>query len=530
MLRGSVSILALLAVGCASVDQELLTAQLPEPPAEWAAAEDVAAPPAGDWLAAFGDDAIYGLVNEAMAHNNNLLAAAANLDAARAGAKIARANLLPQLNAQGGASRNAIVSDPSLAAQAGGAPVGSGTSAKDLERQFGVDADGDGKLDGLDLFIGPPSANTPGQDGIAESPLPNRRVYINNYSLGAQINWEIDLWGRLTDETRAAYKDAKASFADFEAARLSIAGAVTQSWFGLIEARQQRELAERDVAARESNLNVTERRYDRGVASSLDVRLSRSALGSSRANLAFRQRLEKEAARRVEVLLGRYPAAELQAAERLPELPALGGAGAPGDVLARRPDLIAAEARMEANGLRARAARKAILPRLTLSSQIGTSGPDLSDILDPERLAGNIAAGLFQPLFQGGRVRANAKRQHAIAQTALLTYAQTALQAYEEAENAIAAETFLAAGESALKLAYEEADAAEDLTERRYSSGTATIFDLLNAQTRRISAESQYIQAQQQRVSNRVALYLSIGGDFIADETSIAVAAAAAPN
>ena len=83
------------------------------------------------------------------------------------------------------------------------------------------------------------------------------------------------------------------------------------------------------------------------------------------------------------------------------------------------------------------------------------------------------------------------------------------------AENAIGAETFLALREEALKLAYEEAAAAEELTERRYSSGAATIFDLLNAQTRRISAESSYIQAQQQRVSNRVLLYLSIGGDFL---------------
>jgi outer membrane protein, multidrug efflux system len=517
MLRTGVSLIALLAAGCASVDKELLDAQLPDPPSQWAAADDVADPPVGDWLAPFQDQSLYTLVNEAMAHNNDLRAASANLEAARQIAKIERADLLPTLNASGNASRNAIVSDPSLTAQAGGANVARGTSAKDLERQFGVDADGDGRLDGLDLFIGLPSDNNPGQDGIAESPLPNRRFYINNYQIGAQIQWEIDLWGRLTDETRAAYKDAAASFSDFHAAQLSVAGAVTQSWFGLIEARQQRELAQRDVTARERNLAVTERRYERGVASSLDVRLSRSALGSSQANLALRQRLEKEAARRLEVLLGRYPAAELEAAAALPELPPLSGAGAPGDILARRPDLVAAEARMTANGLRARAARKQFLPRLTLSANINTSGPDLSDLIDPERLAGNIAAGLFQPLFQGGRIRANAKRQKAVAEASLLTYAQTALRAYEEAENAIAAENYLAASEAALKLAFEEAAAAEDLTERRYSSGTATIFDLLNAQTRRISSESSYIQAQQQRVANRVALYLAIGGDFITD-------------
>ncbi len=89
MLRGSVSLLAVLAViGCASVDEELLNTQLPEPPAKWTAADDVADPPVGDWLAPFGDQALYGLVNEAMLHNNTLLAAAANLDAARATAKI----------------------------------------------------------------------------------------------------------------------------------------------------------------------------------------------------------------------------------------------------------------------------------------------------------------------------------------------------------------------------------------------------------------------------------------------------------
>lgn len=511
MLRASVSVLALLIAGCASIDQELLDTRLPEPPAQWTASEEVADPPAGDWLAPFGDPALYALVDEAMGHNNNLLAAAANLEAARAGARITRAGLLPTLNAQGGASRNAIVTDPAIAAQSGGAPVSAGTSAKDLENQYGVDRDGDGRLDGLDL----------NGDGFAETPLPNRRLYINNFSIGAQLNWELDLWGRLTDETRAAYKDAKASLADFEGARLSIAGAVTQSWFALIEARQQRELAERDIKARERNLDVTERRYDRGVASSLDVRLSRSALGASQANFAVRKRSELEAARRLEVLLGRYPAAELEAAESLPELPPLAGAGAPGDILSRRPDLMAVEARMEANGLRARAARKALLPRLTLSSQISTSGPDFSDILDPERLAGNIAAGIFQPLFQGGRLRANAKRQRAIAQASLLDYAQTALQAYEEAENAIGAETYLAMSETALKLAYEESAAAEELTERRYASGTATIFDLLNSQTRRISSESAYIQAQRLRVANRVALYLAIGGDFITEQSPV---------
>jgi len=463
------AVLAALAASCASVDKSLLEAQLPTPPDAWTADPEASTPPMGDWVAAFNDTILRSLIDDALTNNNELLAAAASLDQARAGSRIALADLLPQLSASFNASRNAIVTSPTTAAQAGGTGGGS------------------------------------------------ERLYINNYVLGGSASWEIDVWGRLTDETRAAYRDANAAYGDLAAAQLSLAGNVSQSWFSLIEARQQRELAERDVTARERNLRVTERRYERGVASSLDVRLSRSALASSQASLALRKRLEKEASRRLEVLLGRYPEAELEAAQSLPSLPALTGAGAPGEILARRPDLLAAEARMKAAGLRARAARKQFLPRLTLSAGINTSGPEIADLIDPDRLAGNIAGGLLQPLFQGGRILANSKRARAAAETALFNYAQTVLSAYEEAENALAAETLLAEQENALKVAFEEAAAAEELTERRYASGAATIFNLLDAQTRRISAESQYIQAQRERVSNRVQLYLAIGGDFLTE-------------
>lgn len=479
MKRGGPVLFALLAAGCATVDQELLDAQLPETPDAWTANDEIGDAPIGDWVGAFSDDRLRSLISEAVIHNNDLLAAAARLEQASAGATIARADLIPQINSSFNASRNAIVTDPSTAAQAGGGGAGAGS----------------------------------------------QRIYVNDVRLGGQLSWEIDLWGRLIDETRASYGDKAAAFADLASAELSIAAAVAQSWFGLIEARQQRELAERDVEARESNLRVTNRRYERGVASSLDVRLSRSALGSSQANLAARQQAEKEASRRLEVLLGRYPGAEIEAAEALPSLPSLEGAGAPGELLARRPDLLAAEARMRSAGLRARAARKQLLPRLTLSSQVNTSGPNFGDLVDPERLAGNIAGGLVQPLFQGGRLLANSKRARAAAEEAVFSYTQTVLGAFEEAENALTAETLLAAREDALRLAFEEADAAEDLTERRYASGAATIFELLDAQTRRISAESQYIQAQQQRVSNRVVLYLAIGGDFLTDDRLAALQA-----
>lgn len=524
---GFLTIALVTSTGCASLNEDLLQAQKPIAPAQWRSdlspegdnegQTALNAAPIGDWLAAFEDSALRGLVSEAMQQNKALLNAAANFDAATQNAKIVRAALFPNFGINANAARSAIVTDPSTAAQSGGGSGGdlSGLGAGEIEDRFGIDVDGDGNLDGLDVFDGPPENQVQGQDGVVDSPLPNRRIYINNYQTGAQLSWELDLWGRVSDDTRAAYKDARASMADLQGLQLSIASGVAQNWYALVAARLQRELAERDVAARTRNLNVIERRYTRGVASSLDVRLARSALGSSEAGLAQRQQEEREASRRLEVLLGRYPAAEIDSTQDLPSLGPLAGAGAPGDLLARRPDIIAAELRMEAAGLRARAARKQILPTLTLSSSLNTSGPELSDLIDPERLAGNIAGGLFQPVFQGGRIRANIKSQRARAEASLYAYAQTALEAYEEAENALAADGFLALRENALKTAFEEAAAGEAITERRYAQGAATIFNLLDAQTRRISAESSFIRAKQLRLANRVQLYAAIGGDFL---------------
>jgi len=523
--------LCVLANACASYNAELVERELPPSPESWAAKErlsedaddfkalsnadeimqsidNVDGIPTGDWVSSFGDRTLANLIAEALIHNNNLQAAAANLAASRSNVKITRAALFPTLNADGNAGRIAAVTNPLTAAQAGGSGALSGLDASELEDEFGVDIDQDGNLDGLDLD----------GDGFAETQLPNRRIYINSYQLVARISWELDVWGRLRDEAKAAYGEASATLADLEGARLSVAAGVAQGWFNLIEARQQRELAERTLEARESNLRITERRYERGVASSLDVRLSRSQVASDRAALLTRKQQENEASRRLEVLLGRYPAAELDAASSLPSLPALSGAGAPADILVRRPDVLAAEARMEAAGLRARAARKQLLPTLSISANINTSGPQISDVIDPERLAGNVFSGIAQPIFQGGRIKANAKRARAQAQSAVYTYVDTVLSAYEEAENALAAEVILAGRENALRLAFEEAEAAETLTERRYAGGASSIFNLLDAQTRRIVAESQYINATSQRVRNRVQLYLAIGGNFIAND------------
>ena len=448
----------LFAASCAATGSATIDQALAVPPAEWAAPAGVAPGPVTlDWLAAFDDAALPQLASEALARNNDFRAAAARLEQARAAAVIAGAARLPSLDASGNLTGR----------------------------------------DALDISTG-------------------SRTTSDAYSLGLNASWEADVWGRVAASANASEADARASEADLAGARLSLAGSTAQAWFALIEAELQEALAARDVQNRENSLAFIERRYASGVNTSLDVRLSRSALASARATLTTRRQILAEASRQLEVLLGRYPAAELAAARDLPDIAPLSGAGAPADLLWRRPDLVAADLRLEAAGLRADAARAAMLPRLTLQASANANADDMSGLFDMDAVAGSLIGGLAAPIFRGGALAADADRARAAAEERLAAYAGAALTAWREAENALAAEQRLADRTEQLRVAFEEAARAEELAERQYTQGLVTIFNLLDAQGRRISSESQYIAARRERATNRVRLYLAIGGDFSA--------------
>ena len=342
----------------------------------------------------------------------------------------------------------------------------------------------------------------------------------DSLSLGLSSSWEIDLWGRVRDGANAGSLDAEAAAEDLRAARLSIAGLVSKGWFALIETRQQTELATRDVATKQNAQALTERRFARGLARSSDVRTARSALASSQAALSSRRRSEASAARSLETLLGRYPSGRLNREGDFPTLETLSGIGAPGDLLTRRPDIRAAERRLIAAGLRADAAQKALFPSLTLSGSSGTGGANIDQLLDVDNLISSLTSSITAPIFRGGALRAQRDQAEANTELQIANYVTTSLRAWQEAENALHADGLLEERVVSLGQAYEEAAEAEALVTREYSRGVATIFDLLNAYGRRISAESQYISARRDRATNRVDLYLAIAGDFSAAQTA----------
>lgn len=341
---------------------------------------------------------------------------------------------------------------------------------------------------------------------------PGERIRTEFMTSNVSASWEIDLWGRLTARALASDSNADAAEEDLNSARLSVAGQSARAWVDLIEAQQLYDLAVEDLQTRERALDLTQRRYDVGVATSLNLRTARSQVASARANAAQAEEQVRINARRLQEIMGRYPDGVLRAEGALPQLAALSAAGAPADLLDRRPDILAAENRLRAAGFRVHEARAAMLPRLTLSGNAGASGQGIDDIDDSVNMISNLIGGVAWPIFNGGALFSESRASVADRRAAASDYVRTAIGAWREVEGAISADQSLDVREREFAVAAEEARQAQDLAEREYARGVATLFELIDAYTRRIDAERGLITARSARVSNRITYHVALGG------------------
>ena len=459
-MRAELTLAGLVALsGCASLQHqpEPLAAPIVASPETFAQGQAAPVPPTGDWVSGFGDPVLSDLVTEALRNNPGLSATYARVAAARANAAATYGRTLPSLN--------------------GGADAGWSSNVIDVN----------------DKAI------------RTESP---------SFGLSLGASWEPDLWGRIANGVAAADADLNASEADYAAAQLSLAARTAIAWIQLNDAVRQEALAEESLSARERTQRLTERRFRNGLTAALDVRLTRSAVETANASVSARRQRTGETKRAIEVLLGRYPANEIEARSSEFELMPIRGAGDPTSLLARRPDIAAAEARIAGAGFRVDQARLALRPSLSLSASLFTSNTDLEDVLDPAFLAGRIASSLTAPIFNGGALKANIEAAEAQAQITSSNYVTAVLTAWQEVEDALAADQFLTEQVGSQLRALEEARLAEELAERQYQSGLSTIFNLIDAQTRRINAQASVISAQTNRAINRVQFHLALGGEL----------------
>jgi len=459
MKKASILIGSVLATGCSTFQDAttplVFDAVAPDAPKTWAAAGVAGEAGQGDWLAGFNDDVLSGLVREALANNPSLEAQVRVREAFIADARAERGNLLPFITGS---------------LEAGG--------SRQVQEVGGEAVEFDSAL----------------------------------YGIGVQASWEADLWGRLRAGVRLADSELAIADADLVNARLSLAAQTALGWINLNAAIAQERVAEATLEARRRTQTLTERRLARGLSSALDVRLARTTTFQAEASLAAQQRQTLEAARALEILLGRYPRAEIEAPARLPELEPITPVLSPALLLARRPDVAAAEARVISAGLRAEQARLALLPALNLTAGLSTSQDEIENAFDPAFIAARAVASLTQPLYAGGQIRARRDAFVARAEAAVAQYAAAALTAWREVEDAYAADAFLARQEEAQRLALDEALEAEALAERQYQNGLVSIFNLIDAQTRRLNAEASLVTARSQRALNRVTYHLALGG------------------
>jgi len=459
---------ALALAGCGSAPDTVRTDLEVQLPAAYAAGKEIE--PAGGekrvslareqgWLADFEGTGVPDVVGRALAGNFDLRAASARMAQARAQVGVARADALPQLSGSADGSRRRTVNEI-------GGPFGDQVFSDTNSR----------------------------------------------YQVSLRFDWEVDLWGRLRDQTSAAIGRYEAARADYQGARLSLAANVAQAYFSAVEAELQVELARETVESFAASENLIEDRFEQGLSPALDLRLARANTESARAALQERLRLRGEAIRALEVLLGEYPAGTVRAEEDLPGLDAPLPVGVPSGLVERRPDLVAAERRLAASGKEVWAARKALLPRFSLTGGAGSASNELEDILDTDFRVWDLAGQLVAPLFQGGRLRANVRREEAAAQEALANYGSTALVAFREVEDALAAEGFMRGREEALTANVAESARAEELARERYGQGLADIITVLESQRRAFNARSELLAVRNLRLRNRIDLYLALGG------------------
>jgi NodT family efflux transporter outer membrane factor (OMF) lipoprotein len=260
------------------------------------------------------------------------------------------------------------------------------------------------------------------------------------------------------------------------------------------------------------------KRYQQGVRSSLDVRLALANLAAAEALLELRHEQQDRAKRQLEILLGRYPAAAIEAPADLPDIPADVPGGLPSELLIRRPDLVAAERRYAASQAKISEARRAFFPRITLTGTMGTLSTQVEDLVKGDFSVWSIAAGLTQPIFQGGRLRANLSQSHAVADQALAGYALSLLRAFGEVESAIVSEYRLTRRVEYTQEAADQSVAAQTLAERQYAAGLVDYITVLETQRRALNSASELITVKRERLDARINLHVALGGGFELEE------------
>lgn len=444
----------LLASGCIGPRPETPKAASVAPPTTWRSSAGTGKAIDATWWQGFGDPVLTQLIETALANNDDLAIAAARVDEARAQTALARSQLLPALDAGALAQRSRSVS-------AFGKPVVQNSGGPQL-----------------------------------------------------QLSFDTDLFGRLRNADAAARAALLASEGARDTARLAVISATASSYITLRALDARLTTARETLTSRAEALRIARRRATVGYTSMLELRQAEAEYKATEQLVPVAALAVTRQEDSLSVLIGQPPAAIARgiAIDRLtaPAVPD----GLPADLLRRRPDIFAAEQQIVAADRNLDAARAAFLPDIRLT---GTTGLALSSLLPDPITIWSIGASALAPIFEGGRLKAQADTAAARRDQAAFGYRKTALTAFREVEDALAATQRIGEQVDALQGQRGALAAALHLANNRYHAGYAAYLDVLDAERGLLNAELVLIQARADRLNAYVALYQAMGGGWSAE-------------
>ncbi|MDD3352043.1 efflux transporter outer membrane subunit [Zoogloea sp.] len=409
------------------------------------------------WWTLFGDHQLDQLVDQALTSSPDARSAAARIEEADAVLRQVDAALLPQVDASAGVSRARTILPTSIE------PTG---------------------------------------------------LLRNINRIGLSTSFELDVWGKLRRASEGARAQALGTRYTSETVALSLAASVSQAYLNL-RAIDAQLLATRDtVSSQTESARLTQARFKGGIASQLDVEQAEGALASYTAALAQLEKSRGLAENLLGLLVGQ-PGLKLAPGDlkTLP-VPPVPPAGLPSSLLESRPDLRKAETDLIAANARIGVAKAALFPSLTLTGSFGRESRELSDLFSGNAAVWSVGAGLTQPIFEGGRLRAQVDAVTAQQKQTLESYRKSVQTAFKEVNDALISVRQNGEAEDALSRAMSAAQRGLQLARARYDSGYSPYLDVLTAQRTANEATLAWVQNRQARLGATVDLFKALGGGW----------------
>ncbi|MES2259138.1 MAG: efflux transporter outer membrane subunit [Pseudomonadota bacterium] len=372
------------------------------------------------------------------------------------------------------------------------------------------------RLPSVNASLGAARAGTPGFLSPTGRPTVGKRFDVGL----SMASFELDFFGRVKSLNDAALANYLATDEARQAAQIGIVAEVAKAWFTERAYAEQYELARQTYEARARTYKLTQQRVEGGASSRLDLRSNETLMETARVAALTLARQRAQAENALTLLVGQ-PATALTA-DAMTKTAMPGDAaidamsavleGLPSDLLARRPDIRAAEQRLKAANANIGAARAAFFPRISLTAAIGSSSPAISQLFDSGNGSWSFAPQLVQPIFDAGRNRANLSLSEVRKNLAVADYEKTIQVAFREVADALAARTYLG-DQVAAQRAVQDAQAERlRLLQLRFENGVSSSLDVLDAQRELFSAEQSLVQARLLRTTSAIDLYRALGG------------------